>query len=1403
MSPRHRYPASAFVARALLASALMAAFSGPAAAQPLPPRRPHTVSRWTAVDGLPGNIVRNLAQAADGQLVILSSGILVRFDGKGFAPLDLAPGPPSVGGGGTITRRATMPQFPLQIARGGGDTIWVATSTGRLIARSRGAWGPAMAASGGERPPQAVEMVAQPGVTPVVRTAVPTPALWQGAKRLATPWMTNSDDPYTGDRIGFDSTGTLWTLDGAGTAARSIAPPGPQPGAARNPATLPVATGHLVQRGDGRGILGVRRVNGRLEIVDAAGAVRTIVPDAAGLVPRLLTRDGRLLVTSRAGVEIHRADGTPPERVPLSIAATTGTAGVRINAVLEDRDGGIWLGTDGLGLIQLRPSYTRTFLVPDAAPGARQVRSVTAGQGGSVIALAGDVLYRITRDRVTRLDVRRTTNERDFNAAAEDSDGALWVSLLSSPGEGTVLVQPSDGATRRYRRPALAVKFVEDTRRGEMLWLEADDLCRAPLRTAGSAATSAPSCTPLGPWGARDLLVARDGTIWIAGEAGVRAESAAGVRIYSDSTGYPLGLARALHEDADGTIWIGTYRSGLVRLTRTPQGRDSQGRDSQGRDSLVRITSRDGLAEDVVSTILEDSRGMLWMGGNRGIHAVARDDIASWLAGRLRRLPSLRVDHREGLVNAEGSGWSGARDAAGVLWFPTFGGAVGIDPLAQYPRTAIAPPTVIDGVRSGDLSFTVNDTVSLPVGVRRLEVDAGAVRLQAPDDRHLEYQLEGHTDGWAAADGPHQLQLAGVRPGRWRLDVRTVSPLMSADESIASLVLDVPATFRESVWYQLLLAVVTGALLVAGIAVRTRWLSRRATTLQREVERQTHLVREERDRTEAALVQATQMGGQLRDLLTSKSRVFASLSHELRTPMSLIIGPLHELEREADGQFPPVARGHLGAISTAVRRLQRLTSQFLDLADTQSGTLRLVPQRIDVAAFVQQCVDQLAPLAALRGVQITRLIPAGAPIEADLDPDQMDKVVTNLVTNAIRHAPEGGEVRVRVDYADGDGSPQWTLTVSDDGHGVPPELGERIFEPFFQAPGATEGMGLGLALSRDVVTLHRGRIQLVPGEAGATFAVRLPCHARPGGRATPGRGATAIPAEGRSTPPARTVEDRAKAPTEERERGRGRVLVVEDDAALCAFLAEQLGVVHEVRTAASGEDALAVLREWPADAIVSDVVMPGIDGIALCRILKADPNMRNTPIVLLTARGSREDQVAGLSAGADDYLIKPFDPEQLRLKVDNLIRLRRNIEDRFRRALPAWSSILLRAGTEQLDRPSEQFLERLFGVLVPHIPDQTFDVEQLARELHVSRASLYRRVKELLDTTPLDLLQSVRLEHAALLLRTEDDTIASIAHRTGFKWAQTFTVRFTAHFGMTPSAYRTLQRAAGIGAGAT
>jgi len=599
------------------------------------------------------------------------------------------------------------------------------------------------------------------------------------------------------------------------------------------------------------------------------------------------------------------------------------------------------------------------------------------------------------------------------------------------------------------------------------------------------------------------------------------------------------------------------------------------------------------------------------------------------------------------------------------------------------------------------------------------------------------------------------------------------------DPSIAELVLVVPARFTETAWFLALVLAGIAGLMLLGVHVRTRLLERRARELAAEVQDQTHWLEVERDRTAAALERVAETGAQLRELLVSKSRVFAGLSHELRTPMSLILAPLRELEREAAGALPPTMRGHLGTLRNAVRRLERLTDQFLDLADTQSGTLRLESREVDVGAFLAQCLESARPMAAGKHVTLTLDVPWEAPVRAELDPDHMDKVVVNLLSNAIRHAPSGGHVGVSL-RSDDDGA-NVVFEVRDDGPGVPAEYAEQIFTPFFQAPGATGGMGLGLSLARDVVVLHGGRIEVEssPG-TGAAFRVTLPRQRLKG-------------AEPAAAPPGEQVETATPVSTKPEAAPAGprdRVLIVEDDRELQELLAQRFRRRYEVRTASGGDEALELLHDWTPHLVISDIMMPGLDGLGLCRILKADPALRNIPVVLLTALGDRDHQAQGYASGADDYVVKPFDLEQLSVRAATLLRLVRAIEDRFRSALPAWSSILLRAGADRLDAPSEEFLERLYKTLLEGLGDPDLSVDGIAKALSLSRSSLYRRVRALLGCSPLDVLAEVRLEQAALLLRTTGDQIGTIARRVGFRNAEHFSRRFVAHFGLSPRSYR-------------
>jgi CheY-like chemotaxis protein/two-component sensor histidine kinase len=463
-----------------------------------------------------------------------------------------------------------------------------------------------------------------------------------------------------------------------------------------------------------------------------------------------------------------------------------------------------------------------------------------------------------------------------------------------------------------------------------------------------------------------------------------------------------------------------------------------------------------------------------------------------------------------------------------------------------------------------------------------------------------------------------------------------------------------------------------------------------------------------------------------------------------------------------------------------VQRLEQLTAQFLDLADTQSGTLRLQWREVDLGHFLAECAASMRPVATSKGVGLTLDLPRDVPIRADLDPDQMDKVVVNLLGNAIRHAPSGGTVAVRLGWAD-DGA-SVVFSVSDDGPGVPAEFLERIFDPFFQAPGATGGMGLGLSLSRDVVVMHGGRIDVEsPPGTGATFRVTLPV--RRGEVPDPPLASTALQDD--------TPAPSPPAPREATSKPRDRVLIVDDERELQAFLADQFRKRYVVRTASSGEEALELLRDWTPHLVISDIMMPGLGGIGLCRILKTNPATRGIPVVLLTALGDRDHQVQGLASGADDYVVKPFDLEQLSLRVANLLRLRRGVEDRFQADMPAWASVLLRSGKDRLDARSEEFLEKLYKTLLEGIGNPDMDVDGIAKALFLSRSSLYRRVRSLLDCSPLDLLAEVRLDQAALLLRTTSDSVSSISSQVGYKNAEHFSRRFTAHFGLPPRSYRT------------
>ncbi len=540
--------------------------------------------------------------------------------------------------------------------------------------------------------------------------------------------------------------------------------------------------------------------------------------------------------------------------------------------------------------------------------------------------------------------------------------------------------------------------------------------------------------------------------------------------------------------------------------------------------------------------------------------------------------------------------------------------------------------------------------------------------------------------------------------------------------------------------------------------------------------------------TRRRAVQSRRQADALRRANAAQTRFLANISHELRTPLTLLLGPLDDLR---DGRFAiaPEARPLLEAAAANGQRLRRLIDDLLTLARADAGALALRRQRLDVAAFARDRVAAFGSAAAAVGVDLAA---DGETAVVAVDPGMLETVLYNLVANAVKFTTAGGQVRVATRPLRGGAE----ITVSDTGAGIAADDLERLFDRFYQADTAQaragEGAGIGLALAREIVERHGGTIAAESAlSTGTTLRVWLPA-----GIADVPAGATDVPTDrpadvspGAAVPllsdgapgDAPLAEDVVPgiAPDDDE---RPLVLVVEDNADLRAYLRAVLAPRYRVEEAQDGAAGLAAAIQSVPDLVLSDVMMPAMDGVAMLAALRADVRTSHVPVVLLTARADVESRLSGLEAGADDYVAKPFAAREVEARVANLIAGRRALRERWSRraALDAAPA----------DAPSQEvaFLDALRGAAEARLGDPAFSVDTLADDVAMSPRQLARKLRALTDETPGALLRRLRLARAAGLLRG-GATVAEAAEAVGFASRSQFGSAFRAAYGVTPSAY--------------
>jgi signal transduction histidine kinase/DNA-binding response OmpR family regulator len=514
---------------------------------------------------------------------------------------------------------------------------------------------------------------------------------------------------------------------------------------------------------------------------------------------------------------------------------------------------------------------------------------------------------------------------------------------------------------------------------------------------------------------------------------------------------------------------------------------------------------------------------------------------------------------------------------------------------------------------------------------------------------------------------------------------------------------------------------------------------------------------------------------QFEELNVLKTRFFTNLSHEFRTPLTLMMGPLQQL---LEGQPEPKERQLLEIAFRNANNQLHLVNELLELSRLEAGKMALRASKQDVVPLVRSLVFAFESLAQDRQIHLS--FRSGQPsIHLYYEMGKLEKVVNNLLSNALKFTPSGGRVTVNLEQAD----QELCICVADTGPGIPQSHQDKVFDRFFQVSASPEvGTGVGLALSRELVRLHHGRIELESREGeGATFRVFLPlgsAHLRAEERVE-----VPVPSGPAFAAPLQAVEKAPDQRVPASTQPEATVLLIEDNDEVRAFIRQRLDTAFKIIEAGDGQAGIEKAREHMPDLIVSDVMMPRKNGYEVCAALKSDVRTSHIPVILLTAKAEQEEKLQGLRTGADDYLSKPFDAEELRVRIHNLIQLRQQLRQRFAAAVE------LKPEEVAVNSIDQEFLEKGLAIVESRMDDEQFNVDAFAREIGMSRPQLNRKLRALVNQSTNQFIQSIRLQRAADLLRQQSGTVAEIALQTGFSSTAYFIKCFKDKYGETPGSF--------------
>lgn len=791
-----------------------------------------------------------------------------------------------------------------------------------------------------------------------------------------------------------------------------------------------------------------------------------------------------------------------------------------------------------------------------------------------------------------------------------------------------------------------------------------------------------------------------------------------------------------IFEDSDSNIWFATEGLGLWKYNPLSK-----------RFKYYSVNT--GLPSNYVFKILEDEQKHIWVSTTRGLVSLnLRND-------------NIKIYTRaNGLLSDQFNYNSAFKDDDGTMYFGCVKGLISFNP-AEFKLNNFVAPVYITGFQVHNSEISVNgpdsllkqsiiSTSHIRLNHRQssFSIDFAALSFAAPEMSQYKYIMQGLDRSWTYLKTNRKVYFTQLPPGHYKFVVKAANNngVWSDRETVISIDIDPP--FWASIWAYIIYALVC----LAGTFYLLRAYHRRT-----------------RERNERFIKQLE--NDKEKELYNAKIEFFTNVAHEIRTPLTLIKGPMEKVMKKAE--LLPELHKNLKTMERNTDRLLDLTNQLLDFRKTETSGFSLSFVKCDVNSLLTGIFQRFNHMAEQRNVNYKLRQPTKI-LYAYVDAEAFTKIVSNLISNALKYCTSEVEIEL-LPYKDNDCS--FHITVCNNGSLIPYEFCDKIFEPFFRMKESVNevGTGIGLSLSRSLADLHNGKLFLnKPLNGFNIFTLTLPIHQE-----------KEFDLHNNQDEYEHTLIPGRKGNL---DFMKPTILIVDDNPEILDFISDELSEQYAIVTARNGKDALDVISVENIQLIISDVMMPVMDGFELCKLIKTNFDHSHIPIILLTAKNTLQSKIEGLEVGADAYIEKPFSPAHLQVQVANLLINRNKIKDYFASTPQA----LLKSMA--YSAPDESFLDRLNSIIVNHLQDPELDVEQVANIMNMSKPTLYRKIKAISNLTINELINITRLKAAARLLEETDHKIYEVATMVGYSSQSHLGRNFLKQFGATPSEYQQAKR---------